>query len=330
MMKRSGQRSSTSSSESASSAVKNSSNTLGVVFFGSIVATAFGLGCWQTKRYFWKIDLIEETRKKYNEDMGKGGDIVSTNILSGTYADLAQYVLSMDGKKISLIGEFDHSREVLLGPRAAPPGLVTAAAQGMATNPQGYYLLTPFKLDNSDHTIFVNRGWVPKGSIEGSDDKRVLYNVKRPEGIVELTDVIGSKAEERGRFVPANTQQAIDTRKLLWIEPVGLEKASGLKVAKQSSSKKTGSSSEEALVQMLTSEPVEAAIVEVIDPDDVPMQYPAARRYKQLAEFNVAPETHATYAFTWFSLAAAGVFMTRRLFKGKFKVVKKVPKARST
>jgi hypothetical protein len=36
--------------------------------------------------------------------------------------------------------------ELLLGPRASPPGLITPAAQGMATNPQGFYVITPLKV----------------------------------------------------------------------------------------------------------------------------------------------------------------------------------------
>lgn len=53
----------------------------------------------------------------------------------------------MKGRKIALHGVYDHSKEVLLGPRAAP-GLINKKAQGMATNPMGFYVITPLYLNN--------------------------------------------------------------------------------------------------------------------------------------------------------------------------------------
>jgi cytochrome oxidase assembly protein ShyY1 len=54
---------------------------------------------------------------------------------------------SMKGQRISVTGTFDHSKEIILGPRSAP-GLVTEKAQGMATNPQGYFIITPLYLND--------------------------------------------------------------------------------------------------------------------------------------------------------------------------------------
>lgn len=54
---------------------------------------------------------------------------------------------SLKGRKISLTGQFDYTKEILLGPRSAP-GLATEKAQGMATNPQGYFVITPLYLNN--------------------------------------------------------------------------------------------------------------------------------------------------------------------------------------
>lgn len=54
---------------------------------------------------------------------------------------------SMKGRRISLQGKFDHSQEVLLGPRTSP-GLVSKKAQGMASNPQGFFVITPLYFDN--------------------------------------------------------------------------------------------------------------------------------------------------------------------------------------
>ena len=40
------------------------------------------------------------------------------------------------GRRVQIQGTFEHEKEVLLGPRSSPPGLLGPAAQGMATNPQ--------------------------------------------------------------------------------------------------------------------------------------------------------------------------------------------------
>jgi len=333
---------------------------VGIVFFSSICLTTLGLGVWQTKRYFWKVGLIDEAAERYARDEGLGGTHLPAAVLNAPYSALAAHVRELEGQKICLRGHFDHSREVLVGPRAAPPGLVSTAAQGMATNPMGYYMYTPFELQDGGHIVFVNRGWISKGAMEGKGSP----SISRPEGALELGQLVVSKGEPRNRFTPSNDEQSIRTKKLLWVEPASLEAAAGLKVttrravatafvvekdaevsaswsnwwfqsaktATDTTEKTAAAEREDAekereelqqLQAMLAEEeekkaPVEAIIVEVIATDDAIVDsYPVARRYKQLTEFAVAPVTHLTYAATWFSLSAAGFFMTYRLFKGK-------------
>ncbi len=231
---------------------------------------------------------------------------------------------------MSLKGKFDHSREVLVGPRAAPPGLVSAAAQGMATNPQGFFLFTPFRLSTGGHTVFVNRGWVSKTVVEGKS----AVQIERPEGQVELAYLVASQGEKRKTFTPDNDKQSLRTRKLLWAEPAALEAASGLQVISHAPEKSgaggvkvsEGASSssprkekdDDVISKLLVGYTCEAILVEVIEADDAPMlAYPIPRRLKQLTEFYVTPLTHLTYAVTWFSLSAAGFFMTHRMFRTK-------------
>ena len=78
-------------------------------------------------------------------------------------------------------GKFDHTKEVLLGPRTAPSSATGGPAQGMATNPQGFYVITPFLRDIDNNIIYVNRGWVPKDAISWS----------RPEGWRNIAGVVG-------------------------------------------------------------------------------------------------------------------------------------------
>jgi cytochrome oxidase assembly protein ShyY1 len=101
----------------------------------------------------------------------------------------------MKGRRISLDGVYDHSKEILLGPRSAP-GLETQKAQGMATNPTGFFVITPLYLNNGyyDHDdsltvhshnhrtrVFVNRGWKPQNCQEWSRPQ----GTQRTVGIVQ-------------------------------------------------------------------------------------------------------------------------------------------------
>lgn len=80
---------------------------------------------------------------------------------------------------MTLRGRYDFSKEVLLGPRRPPNNLMGPEAQGMATSPQGFFILTPLSREDGS-VVIVNRGWVPRGA-EGWS---------RPEGVVEVTAVM--------------------------------------------------------------------------------------------------------------------------------------------
>lgn len=112
---------------------------------------------WQTKRYFWKVDLLQTLNDRTKEDP----IVLSASSASAVIDDHEHLV----GRKVLLTGEFDHDHgtyacpcsacscsdmvaELVLGLRASPPGLVTAAAQGMGSNPQGYFIITPLKVSS--------------------------------------------------------------------------------------------------------------------------------------------------------------------------------------
>ena len=43
-------------------------STLGTLFFGSLCASTFGLGVWQSQRYFEKIDQVEQRKVELSAD----------------------------------------------------------------------------------------------------------------------------------------------------------------------------------------------------------------------------------------------------------------------
>ena len=85
-------------------------------------------------------------------------------------------LLDKEYNRFLLKGKFDHSKEIIIQPRArldkARPtsGLISRNLQN------GAWIITPFKVTDRNYTVLVNRGWVPKHKIEQS---------KRPESLVE-------------------------------------------------------------------------------------------------------------------------------------------------
>jgi surfeit locus 1 family protein len=125
----------------------------------------------------------------------------------------AQTLENSKGRAVLIEGTFRHDKEVLLGLRSVPPNLVGAKAEGMAVNPLGYFIITPFVLKDGS-TIFVNRGWV----------SMKMTNWDRPKGIVSLI-VTPRDFEPKSTFSPVNDPKS---KKLLWLEKSSLLAAADL------------------------------------------------------------------------------------------------------
>jgi len=260
----------TAAAEAATVATPTS-KIVGIAFFSSVCAYAVGLGVWQAKRYHWKVGVIEDIKLKLNDP--------PEIIPSLAQFDLVEWVDQMQGRRVAVTGIFDHSKEILIGPRSAPLGLMGDAAQGLAVNPQGYYVITPF--NRSDGTVvFINRGWVAMKET----------NWLRPLGVTTLSTVV-SHPEKKNTFTPVNDPASM---KLLWVEAGALRICADLPALKDN----------------------EMIVLEAFEKDEVPVtSYPAAKRQKHLDQQNVSPLTHLVYAFTWFTMAAAGVVMTYYKFR---------------
>ena len=100
---------------------------LGKAFFGSLCAGTFGLGCWQTQRFFEKQELV----KKREYDLSLDPLPLSDN----------EDVSSLRRRVVN--GTFHHEKEVLVGPRGPPPGAMASSGPssgrsegGMSSSPQ--------------------------------------------------------------------------------------------------------------------------------------------------------------------------------------------------
>ena len=137
------------------------SKLLGQLFFLSISVTGGGLGAWQVKRYYWKVSSIEDAKSQF-----ENANIVDINDIE-SQSNLYDKTRELLGSKARLTGKYIKDHDVFLGLRSAPLSKNRNAAQGLAVNPQGYYVYTPFEVSSSSSSttsksiIFVNRGWVP-------------------------------------------------------------------------------------------------------------------------------------------------------------------------
>mmetsp|Transcript_29482 Transcript_29482/g.33880 ORF Transcript_29482/g.33880 Transcript_29482/m.33880 type:complete len:279 (+) Transcript_29482:68-904(+) len=256
----------------------------GIAFFSSLCVTTFGLGCWQTQRYFEKIESVE---KRINE-LSKDGQHLEPN---ATYTGSGTSI-SRGYRPIIVQGKYMHEHEILIGPRGPPPGVLSSSGPnsgrssgGMSSSPQGFYVLTPLVRHNKMGTVLVNRGWVPMQYVQQN------AHWDKPTGKV---DVIGveSKTEQPTFLSPQHSMK--EPKKLLWIDRASIEVKTNTK----------------GMSPLLLTE---TTPMNSIRNDNVPITFPVKPSIETVGEFKVLPLTHAGYAVTWFGLSGAGIFMTRKL-----------------
>ena len=117
-------------------------STLGTLFFGGLCAATLGLGCWQSARYFEKVDQmkvredelrappVDMTRFTATATDSSSNDGNSSKDNDGDDASDKQASSSSSSssssfRRLATRGTFDHGREVLVGPpRSAAGGAV--------------------------------------------------------------------------------------------------------------------------------------------------------------------------------------------------------------
>ncbi|XP_008555371.1 surfeit locus protein 1 [Microplitis demolitor] len=152
----------------------------------------FILGTWQVERRKLKLQLIEDLKKRTTAD---------PKPLPEDLHELAE----LEYYPIKVRGQFLYDKEFTIGPRSlivdgsgtsekgSGGGLI--GGSGART---GYWIITPFKLEDRDLTILVNRGWIPKKL-----EKMPVDKLGRVPGIVEITGLLRLN-EERAPFMPKN------------------------------------------------------------------------------------------------------------------------------
>ncbi|KAI4501310.1 hypothetical protein M0802_003683 [Mischocyttarus mexicanus] len=147
--------------------------------------TTFLLGTWQLQRLQWKLKIIKDLETQINKDP----------------VDLIENISQLDSleyRTVTAKGQFLHEKEFLIGPRS----IIDHGTAMDLGNPfgikqkNGYNVITPFKVENTDLTILINRGWIPEKS------KRLPLS--KIEGTVEINGIV-RKEETRPALNPSNT-----------------------------------------------------------------------------------------------------------------------------
>lgn len=138
---------------------------------------------------------------------------------------------------------------------------------------------------SSGSVIFVNRGWVPREELKSE-------TWSREQGEVELEAVV-TPPEEGGSFAPTNS---IENRKFLWLNPADMAEVVGAE---------------------LGDDRLHYHTLEVLKHDEKAFPIGRSNNLSETGKHYVGPETHAAYAFTWFSLSVLGFWMTYAKFRGK-------------
>ncbi|KAL7572756.1 hypothetical protein ACA910_009020 [Epithemia clementina (nom. ined.)] len=143
-------------------------------FFGSLCAGTFGLGVWQTQRYFEKMELVAQREQalvqpplSISEFLLAVAATTTTTTTTTSMDKSTSSTTTIDPnnnnnnnhnhhnnnhrpwqfRRVQCTGHFDYASECLVGPRGPPPGALPNkpgyAAGGMSRAPLGYYVLTP-------------------------------------------------------------------------------------------------------------------------------------------------------------------------------------------
>lgn len=134
-----------------------------VLFIIAAIGICLALGIWQVQRLQWKNAMLADIEKAQ---------------AMPTLGTLPQDLDGLQYRHVKLTGVFDHYKVLrMIGhPHARH---------------QGFYVITPFTLEDDGRIILVNRGWSPKGQ------------ESKPEGVQTIEGIIRPLREKR-LFSPDN------------------------------------------------------------------------------------------------------------------------------
>ena len=233
---------------------------LGAVIFSGICGGTACLCAWQLRRYDWKVSKIEERTATLAAAAQPLRAIIS-NPADGLGDGAHEF------ERVILEGTFDHTQQVLVGPRSAPAGAgLNANVPAGAAGASGWDVLAPLVCADGSR-VLVNRGWVPRENIGC---------VERPTG-TQVVEGVLKAGEARNKYATNDVANG----RYIWLDLPTL-------------AAETGSS---PLLVVAVGEGAATA--------DGKRRWPFPRPLDSFMTFHVMPMTHLVYAATWASLSAA-------------------------
>ena len=138
-----------------------------LIFIIAASVALFGLGIWQLQRLQWKTETLDTIAA--HQAMDALGNLPETLDHTLLY------------RNVHLTGQFMHAQKFLLAGSKQHEGA-------------GFYILTPFILEDDGRVILVNRGFAPENM------------ETQPEGTQTITGIIRPTRQKR-LFMPANRPQ---------------------------------------------------------------------------------------------------------------------------
>ena len=193
------------------------SGPLGRVFFSSLCLLTFGLGSWQTRRYFEKVKMVEKREHDLSLDpiptfdewrATKG---TTTTRRDGDGKSTSDAAPPKSYRRVRLRGEYRHGDEILIGPRGPPPGALAESGPnsgrggggGMSSSAQGYLVVTPFAIVSRD-AVPRPRGTASASGLRGDEVARSKEKKRgwfgrllRGDGAGGSSSVSGSETAQR-------------------------------------------------------------------------------------------------------------------------------------
>lgn len=310
----------------------------GAIFFSSLCASTFGLGCWQAKRYFEKVELVEERIQQLAQDpltliqnakctleerKAMLHHLAKESLSSTTTTTIKENLkeeeeeedgLDLGYRPLMVQGVFRHEDAVLVGPRGPPLGAISSSGPnsgrssgGMSSSPQGYFLITPLDRNDKKGTILVNRGWIPMHLVKKqkthSNDNTNKNNINNGNNSHEIPT---PWLEPKGIVTVIGVQSKTEQPKFM--SPIHDDKKNPRQLLWFDRDAIETKTHTKGLYPLLMTETLEEENTSV----------PIKPSKQSVGEFKVTPSTHAGYALTWFGLSGAGMVMTRKLLtKGR-------------
>ncbi|RHY60051.1 hypothetical protein DYB38_003141 [Aphanomyces astaci] len=184
----------------------SSGQKVGAAVFSSIVVGTASMGVWQTNRYFWKLDVIEQRKKRLDEPVVT----LPSDVTAATVAD------DLEFRPLKLDGIFVPGSTFYLYPRSPPIDMQDTKGGRVSS---GGYIYQLFQRQNGT-SVMVNRGWLPKADMEAHRDAAPSPASSKVETIVGLL----VQGEEEKTFSPPNEPEK---RHFFWLNQPQLAHAMG-------------------------------------------------------------------------------------------------------